>query len=84
MENWSEKKNEKETSRGRGRTRERENMELEYFTKELEERQKVLENGLEMESIFAVGQKHDFFGIFNSFKASSSSQRCNYRILPKF
>lgn len=54
-----------------------------FFISELQERNKILENGGEYKNMMITFEdKKDFFTILNSFESSSRTERCTSRVLP--
>ena len=54
-----------------------------FFISELQERNKILENGGEYKNMMITFEdKKDFFTILNSFESSSRREKCTSRVLP--
>lgn len=54
-----------------------------FFVSELQERNKILENGGEYKNMMITFEdKKDFFTILNSFESSSRTEKCTSRVLP--
>ena len=54
-----------------------------FFISELQERNKILENGGEYKNMMITFEdKKDFFTILNSFESSSRTEKCTSRVLP--